>query len=326
VPPANTDSNTDAPSLKLRQSSKTEHNALKSDNHLPGQRISVKHFICSTRGHLLTSAGKTELNEMYTGGCIFIDHASGFIFVEHQVSLNSHETLKVKERFERMCRNTGVTPQEYLADNSQTFTSAEFSRNLANFKQVIRFAGVGAHHLNGIAKRNIRTIMAIARTMMLHSAIHWPDVADPTLWPLAIMHPVFLVNHMPDPQTGLSPSDVFTKIRWEQRNLTDVHVWGCPVYVLDKMISDGKKLPCWTPRSTRTVNLGFSDKHASSVPLFSTRKLATSQLSFISSSTIGLPLSPRLPTTFRTSTMSAGNKCSETLRISTSSISRMKKG
>ncbi|KAI2494031.1 hypothetical protein MHU86_20517 [Fragilaria crotonensis] len=33
------------------------------------------------------------------------------------------------------------------------------------------------------------------------------------------------------------------------------------------MISDGKKLPRWTPRSTRTVNLGFSDKHASSVPL-----------------------------------------------------------
>jgi hypothetical protein len=38
--------------------------------------------------------------------------------------------------------------------------------------------------------------------------------------------------------------------------------------VLDKMISeDGKKLPRWTPRSTQTVNLGFSDKHASSVPL-----------------------------------------------------------
>jgi hypothetical protein len=33
------------------------------------------------------------------------------------------------------------------------------------------------------------------------------------------------------------------------------------------MISDGKKLPRWTPRSTRTVNLGFSDKHASSIPL-----------------------------------------------------------
>jgi hypothetical protein len=246
---------------------KDRAHALKTDNLLPGQHISVVHFICSTRGRLLTSAGKTKLDEMYTGGCIFVNHDSGFIFVEHQVSLNSHETLKAKESFERMCRNTGVTPQEYLADNSKTFISAEFSHNLANFEQVIRFAGVGAHHHNGIAKRNIRTIMAIARMMMLHSTIHWPDVADPTLWPLAVKHAVFLVNHMPDPRTGLSPSDVFTKIRWEQRKLTDVHVWGCPVYVLDKMISDGKKLPRLTPRSTRTVNLGFSDKHASSVPL-----------------------------------------------------------
>ncbi|KAI2507770.1 hypothetical protein MHU86_6666 [Fragilaria crotonensis] len=183
---------------------KDRAHALKTDNLLPGQRISVDHFICSTRGRLLTSAGKTKLDDMYTGGCIFVDHASGFIFVEHQVSLNSHETLKAKESFERMCRNTGVTPQEYLADNSKTFTSAEFSRNLAEFQQVIRFAGVGAHHHNGIAERNIRTIMAIARTMMLHSAIHWPDVADPTLWPLAVKHAVFLVNHMPDPRTGLS--------------------------------------------------------------------------------------------------------------------------
>jgi hypothetical protein len=131
---------------------KDRAHALKSDNLLPGQRISVDHFICSTHGRLLTSAGKTKLDEMYTGGCIFVDHSFGFIFVKHQVSLNSHETLKAKESFERMCHNTGVTPQEYLADNSKRFTSAEFSVNLANFEQVIRFAGVGAHPHNGIAK------------------------------------------------------------------------------------------------------------------------------------------------------------------------------
>jgi hypothetical protein len=143
------------PGTTLSSVVKDRAHALKSDILLPGQRISVDHFICRTRGRLLTSAGKTKLDDMYTGGCIFVDHASGFIFVEHQVSLNSYETLKAKESFERMCRNTGVTPQEYLAVNSMTFTSAEFSRNLANFKQVIRFAGVGAHHHNGIAERNI---------------------------------------------------------------------------------------------------------------------------------------------------------------------------
>ena len=246
---------------------KDREHALKTDKLMPGQCISIDHFICSTRGRLLTSAGKTKTDDMSTGGCIFVDHASGFIHVEHQVSLNSHETLKAKDKFEAICRTFGVTPQEYLADNSKTFTSAEFTQALSKFEQEIKFAGVGAHHHNGIAERNIRTVMAIARTMMLHATIQWPAVADPTLWPLAVMHAVFLVNHMPDTRTGLSPADVFTKTRWEQRKMHDLHVWGCPVYVLDKMITDGRKLPRWTPRSTRTINVGFSVKHASSVPL-----------------------------------------------------------
>ncbi|KAI2512071.1 hypothetical protein MHU86_2359 [Fragilaria crotonensis] len=134
---------------------------------------------------------KTKADEMYTGGCIFVDHASGFVHVELQVNLNTHETLKAKEKFELTCRQYGVVPQEYLADNSKIFTSAEFTRNLSTFAQIMRFAGVGAHHHNGIAERNIRTIMAIARTMMLHAAIHWPSIADATLWPLAVNHAVF---------------------------------------------------------------------------------------------------------------------------------------
>ncbi|KAI2503664.1 hypothetical protein MHU86_10788 [Fragilaria crotonensis] len=248
-------------------------NILKADNVIPGHRISVDHFICSTRGRLLTSAGKTKADEMYTGGCIFVDHASGFVHVELQVNLNTHETLKAKEKFELTCRQYGVVPQEYLADNSKIFTSAEFTKNLSTFAQIMRFAGVGAHHHNGIAERNIRTIMAIARTMMLHAAIHWPSIADATLWPLAVNHAVFLVNHVPDPRTGLCPADLFTKTRWEQRKLNNLHVWGCPVYVLDKMISDGKKLPRWTPRSTRTINMGFSPKHAITVPIVLNPKL-----------------------------------------------------
>jgi hypothetical protein len=99
---------------------KDRAHALKSDNLLPGQRITVDHFICSTRPRLLTSAGKAKLDNMYTGrSCIFVNHDSGYIFVEYQVSLNSHETLKAKESIVRMCQYTGVTPQEYLTDNSK---------------------------------------------------------------------------------------------------------------------------------------------------------------------------------------------------------------
>ena len=238
------------------------------DGHLqPGQEVSVDHFLCSTKGRLLTSKGKTPEKDMYTGGCLFIDHASNYVHVEYQQHLTTHETLQSKDKFEHMCRDVGVVPTSYLSDNGKCFTSAEFQQRLSTFEQIIRFAGVGAHHHNGNAERAIQTIMSIARTMMLHSAIHWPDVADPTLWPLAVSHAVFLHNHVPNPNTGLSPNDIFTKTRWEQRRFHDIHVWGCPIYVLEKAIADGRKLPRWKPRSIRTVHMGFSKKHSSTVPL-----------------------------------------------------------
>ncbi|KAI2510752.1 hypothetical protein MHU86_3700 [Fragilaria crotonensis] len=171
-----------------------------------------------------------------------------------------------KENFELMCRDHGVIPQSYLSDNAKCFTTKAFTERLSLFEQIVRFAGVGAHHHNGNAERSIQTIMSIARTMMLHSAIHWPDVADASLWPMAVQHAVFLHNHMPNQVSGLSPVDVFTKSRWQQHKFHDLHVWGCPVYVLDKSIADGKKLPL-KPRSTRCVNMGLSSKHASTVPI-----------------------------------------------------------
>jgi hypothetical protein len=85
--------------------------------------------------------------------------------------------------------------------------------------------------------------MSIFRTMMLPSVIHWPDIFDASLWPMAVAHAVYLCNHVPNPETGLSAHDLFTKTRWEQSKLHDLHVWGCPLYVLEKTCSDGKKLP-----------------------------------------------------------------------------------
>jgi hypothetical protein len=34
--------------------------------------------------------------------------------------------------------------------------------------------------------------MSIPRTMMLHSAIHWPDITDASLSPMAVAHAVYV--------------------------------------------------------------------------------------------------------------------------------------
>jgi len=232
----------------------------------PGDEICVDHFVCSTKGRLFSSQGRTSDYDMFDGGCIFVDTATGYIDVAFQAHLNSHETIKAKEQFELKCRDYGVVPRSYLSDNGTAFTSAAFTRHLSAFQQVNRFAGVGAHHHNR-AERSIRTIMSISRAMLLHAAIHWPAMADSSLWPMAVQHAVFLYNHVPDPRTGISPHDAFTRTRWSQSKFADLHVWGCPVYVLNKRLQDGQKLPKWQPRSTRMVYLGLSHKHASTVPL-----------------------------------------------------------
>ena len=241
--------------------------ALKKEQLLPGQRVAVDHFVCSTKGRLFESRGRTKDEHMYTGGALFVDMATGRIDCLFQKHLNTHETIRAKEEYEMRCRDFGVMPQQYISDNGSAFTSRDYTAHLRNFQQIYRFAGVGAHHHNGVAERSIQSIMSIARTMMLHAAIHWPAMADSSLWPMAVQYATYLYNNVPDPTTGISPNDLFTRTRFDHHRFHDVHVWGCPVYILDKKISDGNKLPRWKPRSHRGVFMGLSPLHASSVPL-----------------------------------------------------------
>ena len=109
------------------------------------------------------------------------------------------------------------------------------------------FSGVGAKHQNGRAERSIQTIMSIACTFMIHVSLHWDEQGSDAveLWPFAVCHAVWLYNHLPNGVTGLSPMEIVTGTRSDQRYLLHTHVWGCPVYVLDPKLQDGKKIPKW---------------------------------------------------------------------------------
>ena len=195
-----------------------------------------------------------------------VDNASGLVHVEHQKHLNTHETLGAIKSFERTCLDNGVVPMEYISASGSAFTSMEFQAHLAHYKQIVHFVGTAAHHHNSMAERIIRTIMSIARTLMLHAAIYWPEMADATLWPLAVDYAAHVFNRVPNKETGLSPLAVFSGTRQPQRRLHDLHVWGSPAYLLDKQIADGKKLPRWQPKSEGVVFVGISDKHFAATP------------------------------------------------------------
>ena len=109
---------------------------LKKEKLFLGQYIAVDHDICSTKGRLFTSKGKTKDTNMYTGGALFVDMSSKLVENVFQQHLNTHETLKAKQDFELKCKDAGVIPLEYISDNGSTFTSKSYAAYLSNFSQI----------------------------------------------------------------------------------------------------------------------------------------------------------------------------------------------
>ena len=167
------------------------YKSLRDNTLLPGQEVSVDHLVLSVPGRTYEGYGKGHNTTMFKGSAIFVDNATGYTYVHHQKSLNTHDTLRGKEAFEADCRDLGVIIQKYRRDNAAVFHSHEYKRHLEKFDQTQKFAGVGQHHANGIVEKTIQDVQSTARTMLIHLAIHWGDQADLALWPMAIDHAVF---------------------------------------------------------------------------------------------------------------------------------------
>ena len=45
---------------------------------------------------------------MLSVGCVFIDYASGYVSIKHQVAIKANETVKAKLNFEREAQSQGV--------------------------------------------------------------------------------------------------------------------------------------------------------------------------------------------------------------------------
>jgi hypothetical protein len=242
----------------------TTDGSLKDGCLRPGMKVSADHFESRLKGRTYTSFGKTT-SDQYVGGCIFVDHMSGYIHVEHQLGFSSSETIRAKQNFEQMSLGYGVLVEDYLADNG-IFNKSKFVDHIREHNQMIHYCGVNAHHKNGVAERGIRTVSEIARSLLLHASAHWPNGCDGSLWPMAVDYACYLYNTLPN-HLGTCPADLFTGPVAPRHKLRDLHVWGCPVYVLDPVLQQGKKLPRWQPRSRRGLFLGYSPHHSSDVPL-----------------------------------------------------------
>jgi len=102
--------------------------------------------------------------------------------------------------------------------------------------------------------------------MLMHAVIHWPDQADLELWPFALEYAIYLWNNLPNPESLMAPIELFASTKFTSyEHLHQMHVFGCPTYVLDPKLQDGKKHPKWSPRSQRGQYLGPSPNHLTTI-------------------------------------------------------------
>ena len=52
----------------------------------------MDNFKVTEQDCLYPAMGKTHEENMFSGGCIFVDHAAGYIHIEHLINVTTNET------------------------------------------------------------------------------------------------------------------------------------------------------------------------------------------------------------------------------------------
>eukprot|EP00956_Cyclotella_meneghiniana_P016313 scaffold25755_cov49-Cyclotella_meneghiniana.AAC.1 len=221
---------------------------LKQDHLKPGDCVSCDHYISPIPGRAIAVSGHSSSAHGYNCGTIYVDHATGFVFVRHQVSTSAQETIRSKMLLEREARDVGVSIKKYHTDNG-VFSSKEFRSHCDELNQKLSFSGVGAKFQNGVAERGIQTVSSMAKADMFHAMLHWPGRKFIDMWPLAMQYAVWVHNRLPFHlmDMALPPRSY--------------------VYVLDPRLQDGKQIPKWDSKVRQGVFVGFSPDHSTNVPL-----------------------------------------------------------
>ncbi len=147
-------------------------------------------------------------------------------------------------------KQEGIEIKKYHADNG-IFVSKAFKEECDLKGQCYLFSGVRVHHQNGVAERNIKTIVDWSQANMVHIAHCWPEHANIHFWLQAEEDYIWVFYHLPNiKQGGLYPNKLWLSCRAPTKEFNRAHVFGCLVYVLDARLQDGHRIPKWSPKSS----------------------------------------------------------------------------
>ena len=158
--------------------------------------------------------------------------------------------------------------QAYHADNG-IFKAKKWVEECRQRKQDLTFAGVNAHHQNGIAERRIRELQETMREILIHATKRWPGVVTIHLRPYAIRMANQAYNATPLNAhiNKQSPNKIF------DNSAVDINPkhwkpFGCPTHVLKSELQGTTGIhPKWDARSRAGIYLGQSPIHNRNVAL-----------------------------------------------------------
>ena len=232
----------------------------------PGDVVSVDQLASPTPGLTAQITGKLT-TKRHRHATVFVDQASRLGCVCLQQTCSADETLVAKKAFEKHAEVRGVIIKGCHADNG-IFRANAWVKQCRVQGQALTFAGVNAHHQNGIAERRTRELQDLTRTSLIHATHRWPQCVTANLWPYAVRIADEDVNDTPSMQDSQrrTPQQIFSGTVVHANPKHRKH-FGCPVFALDNALQGKRPFHKWKKRARVGVYLGRSPQHNQSVAL-----------------------------------------------------------
>jgi hypothetical protein len=133
---------------------------------------------------------------------------------------------------------------------------------------MITYCAVRAHPQNGTVERQIKELILISRTLLLHAKQHWPNYISTMMWPFALKEAAYCLNRLSLCSDGQSCEATFFNVDKELLDPSTYHTFGSQCFVLDSCLQSGiGGAPKWEPGSCLGIYVGHSPSHAGLVAL-----------------------------------------------------------
>ena len=213
-----------------------------------GDVVSVDQLVSPTPGLIAQMTGILTTKH-YKYATVYVDQKSKLGYIYLQKTTSAEETLLGKEAFESYAADRGITIKAYHADNG-IFRAHKWVNACKQKGQTLTFAGVNAHHQNGVAERRIRSLQELTQTMLIHSSRRWPNNVTTNLWPYAMRMANEVMNATPSlkDKGHRTPQQIFSNTT-VNINIKHWKPFGCPAYVLNSALQAGQPHHKWKQRS-----------------------------------------------------------------------------